>query len=59
MSKIWYLIPSDLIYDVTEHLDRAGVSFHVADREELAAAISKFIIAFDGKEFVPTGGEKS
>ena len=59
MERIWYLIPSDLMYDVTEHLDRAGVSFHVADREELAEAISKFIISFDGKEFVPTGGEKS
>ena len=57
MSKIWYLIPSDLMVDVTEHLDRAGVSFHVADKAELAQAISKFIIAFDGKEFVREGGE--
>ena len=55
MSKIWYLIPSELMVEVTEHLDRAGVSFHVTDQEDLAEAISKFIIAFDGKEFVPTG----
>ena len=58
MSKILYLIPSDLMYEITEHLDRAGVSFHVADREELAEAISKFIIFFDGKEFVPMGGDE-
>ena len=51
-SHIWYLIPSDLMKDVTENLDMAGVSFHVADKEELAEAISKFIIRFDGK-----GGE--
>ena len=50
MSTVWYLIPSDLMGDVTEHLDMAGVSFHVIDREELAEAISKFIITFDGKE---------
>ena len=50
VSTIWYLIPSDLMADVTEHLDMAGVSFHVTDREELAEAISKFIISFDGKE---------
>lgn len=55
MSKIWYLIPSELMVEVTEHLDRAGVSFHVTDKEDLAEAISKIIIAFDGKEFVPTG----
>ena len=58
MSKIWYLIPSDLMCEVTENLDRAGVSFHVADREELAEAISKFIISFDGKEFVRAGGDE-
>ena len=58
MERIWYLIPSDLMVDVTKHLDRAGVSFHVTDREELAEAISKFIISFDGKEFVSKGGEK-
>ena len=58
MERIWYLIPSDLMFDVTEHLDRAGVSFHVADREELTEAISKFIISFDGKEFVSEGGEE-
>ena len=58
MERIWYLIPSDLMVDVTEHLDRAGVSFHVTDREELAEAISKFIVSFDGKEFVSKGGEK-
>ena len=50
VSNIWYLIPSDLIGEVTDQLDMAGVSFHVADREELAEAISKFIIHFDGKE---------
>ena len=50
VSTIWYLIPSDLMTEVTEHLDMAGVSFHVTDREELAEAISKFIIRFDGKE---------
>ena len=50
VSTIWYLIPSDLMRDVTEKLDMAGVSFHVADREELAEAISRFIITFDGKE---------
>ena len=50
VSTIWYLIPSDLMTDVTEHLDMAGVSFHVTGREELAEAISKFIISFDGKE---------
>ena len=50
VSHIWYLIPSELIKDVTEKLDIAGVSFHVTDKEELAKAISKFIIAFDGKE---------
>ena len=50
VSHIWYLIPSDLMKDVTEHLDMAGVSFHVTDREELTEAISKFIISFDGKE---------
>ena len=51
-SIVWYLIPSDLMVDVTERLDMAGVSFHVADREELAEAISKFIIRFDGKEVI-------
>ena len=50
ISTIWYLVPSDLMKDVTDHLDTAGVSFHVADREELAEAISRFIIAFDGRE---------
>ena len=50
VSHIWYLIPSDLMRDVTEHLDMAGVSFHVADKADLAEAISKFIIFFDGKE---------
>ena len=50
VSTVWYLIPSDLMTDVTEHLDMAGVSFHVADKEDLAEAISKFIITFDGKE---------
>ena len=50
ISTVWYLIPSDLMKDVTEHLDMAGVSFHVTDREELTEAISKFIISFDGKE---------
>ena len=50
VSHIWYLIPSDLMTDVTEHLDMAGVSFHVADKEELAEAISKFIVRYDGKE---------
>ena len=50
VSTIWYLIPSDLMSEVTEQLDMAGVSFHVTDREELAEAISKFIISFDGKE---------
>lgn len=49
-SHIWYLIPSDVMRDVTDHLDIAGVSFHVVDRDELAEAISKFIISFDGKE---------
>ena len=49
MERIWYLIPSDLMVEVTERLDMAGVSFHVTDREELAEAISGFIIAFDGK----------
>lgn len=53
MSNIWYLIPSELMVDVTENLDRAGVSFHVADRSELAEAISKFIISFDGKTLIP------
>ena len=52
VSHIWYLIPADLMKDVTDKLDIAGVSFHVTDKEELAEAISKFIIAFDGK-----GGE--
>ena len=50
VSNIWYLIPSDLMKEVTDHLDMAGVSFHVTDREELAEAISKFIIRFDSKE---------
>ena len=50
VSTIWYLIPSDLMTEVTDQLDMAGVSFHVTDREELAEAISKFIIRFDGKE---------
>ena len=50
VSHIWYLIPADLMKDVTDNLDIAGVSFHVTDKEELAEAISKFIIAFDGKE---------
>ena len=50
VSQIWYLIPSDLLKDVTDKLDMAGVSFHVADKEDLAEAISKFIITFDGKE---------
>ena len=50
ISTVWYLIPSDLMREVTDHLDMAGVSFHVTDREELAEAISKFIIRFDGKE---------
>ena len=50
ISTVWYLIPADLMGDVTEHLDMAGVSFHVIDQEELAEAISKFIISFDGKE---------
>lgn len=36
--------------EVTDKLDIAGVSFHVTDKEELAEAISKFIIAFDSKE---------
>ena len=49
MSYIWYLIPSDLMTDITEQLDMAGVSFHVADKQDLADAISRFIIAFDGK----------
>ena len=52
VSHIWYLIPDHLMKDVTDKLDMAVVSFHVADKEELAEAISKFIIAFDGK-----GGE--
>ena len=50
VSHIWYLIPSDLMQDVTEKLDMAGVSFHVADKTDLAEAISKFIIFFDSKE---------
>ena len=50
VSNIWYLIPSDLMTEVTDQLDMAGVCFHVADREELAEAISRFIISFDGKE---------
>ena len=50
ISTIWYLIPSDLMKEVTDHLDMAGVSFHVTDREELVEAISKFIISFDSKE---------
>ena len=50
VSQIWYLIPDHLMKDVTDKLDMAGVSFHVADKEDLAEAISKFIIAFDGKE---------
>ena len=50
VSQIWYLIPDHLMRDVTEKLDIAGVSFHVADKEDLAEAISKFIITFDVKE---------
>ena len=50
VSQIWYLIPSDLLKDVTDKLDMAGVSFHFADKEDLAEAISKFIITFDSKE---------
>ena len=50
ISHIWYLIPSDLMTNITERLDMAGVSFHVADKEDLAEAISKFIITFDGRE---------
>ena len=50
VSTIWYLIPSDLMAEVTKKLDMAGVSFHVADQEDLAEAISKFIITFDGRE---------
>lgn len=57
MSQIWYLIPDSLMQDVTDHLDRAGVSFHVADHEDLAEAISKIIISFDGKVFEPKGGD--
>lgn len=58
MNNICYLIPSNLMTEVTEHLDRAGVCFHVADREDLAEAIAKGIIHADGKEFVPvTAGE--
>ena len=49
-NHIWYLIPDHLMKYVTENLDMAGVSFHVADEEDLAEAISKFIIFFDGKE---------
>ena len=49
-NHIWYLIPDHLMKYVTENLDMAGVSFHVADQEDLAEAISKFIIFFDGKE---------
>ena len=52
VSNIWYLIPSDLMKEITDRLDMAGVSFHVTDREELAEAISKFIIRFDGKEVI-------
>ena len=50
VSHIWYLIPSELMNDVTDNLDMAGVSFHVVNKEDLAEAISKFIITFDGKE---------
>ena len=50
VSHIWYLIPSELMKDVTDNLDMAGVSFHVVNKEDLAEAISKFIITFDGKE---------
>ena len=50
VSHIWYLIPSELMKEVTDKLDIAGVSFHVTDKEELTEAISKFIIAFDSKE---------
>ena len=50
VNHIWYLIPDHLMKYVTENLDMAGVSFHVADQEDLAEAISKFIIFFDGKE---------
>ena len=57
MSQIWYLIPDSLMRDVTDHLDRAGVSFHVADREDLAETISGIIISFDGKQFVSKGGD--
>lgn len=57
MSQIWYLIPSELMVQVSNHLDRAGVSFHVADEADMADAISKIIIAFDGRQFVPEGGE--
>ena len=58
MSQIWYLIPSELMRDVTEHLDRAGVSFHVAEEADIAEAISRIIIAFDGKQFVYEGSEE-
>ena len=50
VSHIWYLIPDHLMKDVTDRLDMAGVCFHVADQDDLAEAISKFIITFDGKE---------
>ena len=82
MEKIWYLSPACaagedparqlylLIYEITDHLDRAGVSFHVperplvlpvghiSNRRTAAEAIAKYIIRAEGKEFVPmTRGE--
>ena len=75
MANIWYLGPCSseeelylLIYEITGHLDRAGVSFHVPERStvlppvpgrrEAGETAAKLILKTEGKEFVPvTRGE--
>ena len=56
MNKIWTLYPTDraayicCLTEISPHLDRAGVEFHIADPGE---TIAKAIIDADGKLFVP------
>jgi len=75
MANIWYLGPCSseeelylLIYEITGHLDRAGVSFHVPERSavlppvtgrrEAGETAARLILKTEGKEFVPvTRGE--
>ena len=78
MGNIWYLCPARddsrqaylLAWEIGEHLDRAGVSFHIPERplalpvgnipnrHAAAEAIAKYILRAAGREFVPvTRGE--